>query len=135
MRFFRPPLFLAFIVIRIIYIMSNSIMGGIWREVMSRLRIFGCGLDGHYHKRETHFRSSRLCGGWRHAGLCRCCQAGGQVRRKIYGIEPGNDGNCLILDIIEADDFGLGDFELVESREAGMLSQVAREAFGQAKRF
>ena len=54
---------------------------------------------------------------------------------KIYGIEPGNDGNRLILDIIEADDFGLGDFELVESSEAGMLSQVAREAFRQAKRF
>lgn len=45
---------------------------------------------------------------------------------KIYGIEPGNDGNRLILDMIAADAFGLGDFELVESSEAGMLSQVAR---------
>jgi glycine betaine/proline transport system substrate-binding protein len=45
---------------------------------------------------------------------------------KIYGIEPGNDGNRLILDMIEADQFGLGDFELVESSEAGMLSQVQR---------
>ena len=45
---------------------------------------------------------------------------------KIYGIEPGNDGNRLILDMIGADAFGLGDFELVESSEAGMLSQVAR---------
>ena len=45
---------------------------------------------------------------------------------KIYGIEPGNDGNRLILDMIEADAFGLGDFELVESSEAGMLSQVTR---------
>lgn len=45
---------------------------------------------------------------------------------KIYGIEPGNDGNRLILDMIEADTFGLGDFELVESSEAGMLSQVRR---------
>ena len=45
---------------------------------------------------------------------------------KIYGIEPGNDGNRLILDMIEADTFGLKDFELVESSEAGMLSQVAR---------
>ena len=45
---------------------------------------------------------------------------------KIYGIEPGNDGNRLILDMIEADAFGLGDFELVESSEAGMLAQVAR---------
>ena len=30
---------------------------------------------------------------------------------KIYGIEPGNDGNRLILDMIEKDAFGLGDFE------------------------
>ena len=47
---------------------------------------------------------------------------------KIYGIEPGNDGNRLILDMIEADTFGLKDFELVESSEAGMLSQVTRAA-------
>ena len=45
---------------------------------------------------------------------------------KIYGIEPGNDGNRLILDMIEADSFGLGGFELVESSEQGMLAQVAR---------
>lgn len=47
---------------------------------------------------------------------------------KIYGIEPGNDGNRLILDMIEGDTFGLKDFELVESSEAGMLSQVRRAA-------
>src|SRR3546814_1598368 len=45
---------------------------------------------------------------------------------KIYGIEPGNDGNRLILDMIEKDAFGLQDFEVVESSEQGMLSQVAR---------
>jgi glycine betaine/proline transport system substrate-binding protein len=45
---------------------------------------------------------------------------------KIYGIEPGNDGNRLILDMIEADAFGLSGFELVESSEQGMLAQVAR---------
>jgi glycine betaine/proline transport system substrate-binding protein len=45
---------------------------------------------------------------------------------KIYGIEPGNDGNRLILDMIAADKFGLKGFELVESSEAGMLSQVQR---------
>ena len=47
---------------------------------------------------------------------------------KIYGIEPGNDGNRLIMDMIEADAFGLGgaDMEVVESSEAGMLAQVAR---------
>ena len=44
----------------------------------------------------------------------------------IYGIEPGNDGNRLILDMIEADAFGLGDFKLRESSEQGMLAQVAR---------
>jgi glycine betaine/proline transport system substrate-binding protein len=44
----------------------------------------------------------------------------------IYGIEPGNDGNRLILEMIENDTFGLGGFELVESSEQGMLSAVTR---------
>ncbi|WP_185984989.1 choline ABC transporter substrate-binding protein [Aureimonas mangrovi] len=45
---------------------------------------------------------------------------------RIYGIEPGNDGNRLILDMIEADQFGLAGFEVVESSEQGMLAQVSR---------
>ena len=45
---------------------------------------------------------------------------------RIYGIEPGNDGNRLIMDMFEADAFGLGGFEIVESSEQGMLAQVAR---------
>ncbi|HBS49347.1 MAG TPA: glycine/betaine ABC transporter substrate-binding protein [Rhodobacteraceae bacterium] len=45
---------------------------------------------------------------------------------KIYGIEPGNDGNRLIMDMIDQDAFGLGGFEVVESSEQGMLAQVAR---------
>ncbi|WP_273522566.1 choline ABC transporter substrate-binding protein [Rhodosalinus sediminis] len=45
---------------------------------------------------------------------------------EIYGIEPGNDGNRLIMEMIEADAFGLGDFEIVESSEQGMLAQVRR---------
>ncbi|MDH2435739.1 glycine/betaine ABC transporter substrate-binding protein [Pokkaliibacter plantistimulans] len=45
---------------------------------------------------------------------------------KIYGIEPGNDGNRLIQDMIKKDAFGMKDMELVESSEAGMMSQVAR---------
>lgn len=45
---------------------------------------------------------------------------------KIYGIEPGNDGNRLILDMISAGTFGLTGFEVVESSEQGMLAQVAR---------
>ncbi|MCB1406103.1 MAG: choline ABC transporter substrate-binding protein, partial [Rhodobacteraceae bacterium] len=44
----------------------------------------------------------------------------------IYGIEPGNDGNRLILDMIEADAFGLSGFRVVESSEQGMLAQVQR---------
>jgi glycine betaine/proline transport system substrate-binding protein len=46
---------------------------------------------------------------------------------KIYGIEPGNDGNRLIQDMIDKDAFGLKGFEVVESSEAGMLSQVKRK--------
>jgi glycine betaine/proline transport system substrate-binding protein len=45
---------------------------------------------------------------------------------QIYGIEPGNDGNRLIMDMIEQDAFGLAGFEVVESSEQGMLAQVAR---------
>ncbi|ANK80068.1 MAG: glycine/betaine ABC transporter substrate-binding protein [Rhizobiales bacterium NRL2] len=49
-----------------------------------------------------------------------------QLDGKIYGIEPGNDGNRLILDMIAADAFGLNGFEVVESSEQGMLAQVGR---------
>ncbi|RVU33834.1 choline ABC transporter substrate-binding protein [Hwanghaeella grinnelliae] len=45
---------------------------------------------------------------------------------KIYGIEPGNDGNRLIQGMIDGDAFGLKGFEVVESSEQGMLAQVAR---------
>jgi len=45
---------------------------------------------------------------------------------KIYGIEPGNDGNRLIQEMIDKNAFGLKDFKLVESSEQGMLSQVRR---------
>ncbi len=49
-----------------------------------------------------------------------------QLDGKIYGIEPGNDGNRLIQDMIDKDAFGLGGFEVVESSEQGMLAEVAR---------
>jgi glycine betaine/proline transport system substrate-binding protein len=49
-----------------------------------------------------------------------------QLEGQIYGIEPGNDGNRLILEMIEQDAFGLSGFELVESSEQGMLAQVER---------
>ena len=45
---------------------------------------------------------------------------------KIYGIEPGNDGNRLILSMIETGAFGLKEFGLAESSEQGMLAEVAR---------
>ncbi len=45
---------------------------------------------------------------------------------KIYGIEPGNDGNRLILSMVEGDAFGLKDFTVVESSEQGMLAEVDR---------
>jgi glycine betaine/proline transport system substrate-binding protein len=49
-----------------------------------------------------------------------------QLDGKIYGIEPGNDGNRLIQKMIDDNQFGLGEFELIESSEQGMLSQVER---------
>ncbi len=46
---------------------------------------------------------------------------------KIYGIEPGNDGNRLIADMIASGPFGLDGFEVVESSEQGMLAEVANK--------
>lgn len=43
---------------------------------------------------------------------------------KVYGIEAGNDGNRIILDMISKADSGLAGYELVESSEAGMLTQA-----------
>ncbi|MDX1822169.1 MAG: choline ABC transporter substrate-binding protein [Paracoccaceae bacterium] len=48
------------------------------------------------------------------------------LESKIYGIEAGNDGNRLIMDMIAADAFGLGSFSVAESSEQGMLAQVTR---------
>lgn len=45
---------------------------------------------------------------------------------RIYGIEPGNDGNRLLLEMVAMDQFDLGTFEIVESSEQGMLAQVSR---------
>lgn len=45
---------------------------------------------------------------------------------QIYGIEPGNDGNRIVLDMIKDPANGLEGFELVESSEAGMLSQAEK---------
>ncbi|KQZ14289.1 MULTISPECIES: choline ABC transporter substrate-binding protein [unclassified Mesorhizobium] len=43
---------------------------------------------------------------------------------KIYGIEAGNDGNRIILDMLTKPENKLDGFELVESSEAGMLTQA-----------
>ncbi|HTW27952.1 MAG TPA: choline ABC transporter substrate-binding protein [Acetobacteraceae bacterium] len=49
-----------------------------------------------------------------------------QLHHKIYGIEPGNDGNRHVLKMIKDNMFDLGNFQLVESSEQGMLAEVAR---------
>jgi glycine betaine/proline transport system substrate-binding protein len=46
------------------------------------------------------------------------------LQGKIYGIEPGNDGNRLVQSLIDGKKDNLGDFQLVESSEQGMLAQV-----------
>ncbi len=51
---------------------------------------------------------------------------GAQLNHTIYGIESGNDGNSHVLKFIRENQFGLGDFRLVESSETGMLAQVER---------
>ena len=45
---------------------------------------------------------------------------------KIYGIEAGAPANANIQKMIDANDFGLKGWEVVESGEQGMLSQVER---------
>lgn len=47
--------------------------------------------------------------------------------RKIYGIEAGAPANQNLMNMIKSGDFGLKDWQVVESGEQGMLSQVARE--------
>ena len=49
-----------------------------------------------------------------------------QLGGKIYGIEPGSGANTTIKTMIETNHFGLKDFKLIESGEAGMLAAVQR---------
>ena len=51
---------------------------------------------------------------------------GPELNDSIYGIEPGNDGNRHVLDMLKQNQLGLGGFKLVESSEQGMLAQVER---------
>jgi len=53
-------------------------------------------------------------------------QYAAQLHNSIYGIEPGNDGNRLVLGMLRQNLFGLGNFKLVESSEQGMLAEVER---------
>lgn len=49
-----------------------------------------------------------------------------QLDGKIYGIDAGSGANIAIKKMIDSNQFGLGDFKLVESSEAGMLAAVNR---------
>jgi len=45
---------------------------------------------------------------------------------KVYGIEPGNEGNGYLVSLTEQEGSGLTGLEVVESSEQGMLAQVER---------
>lgn len=45
--------------------------------------------------------------------------------RKIIGIEPGNDGNQIVLDMIENNTYGLKDWKLIESSAEAMMISVS----------
>jgi len=47
-----------------------------------------------------------------------------KLEHKIYGIEPGNDGNQVIQAMIDTDMFGLGKFKVVATSEPIMLSEI-----------
>ena len=51
---------------------------------------------------------------------------GDELDDKIYGIEPGNEGNAYLVELIENNTHGLEGFDVVESSEQGMLAQVNR---------
>jgi glycine betaine/proline transport system substrate-binding protein len=51
---------------------------------------------------------------------------GDEFGKQIYGIEPGAPANSNIQKMIDANDFGLKDWKLVESGEQAMLAQVER---------
>ncbi|HBX57392.1 choline ABC transporter substrate-binding protein [Pseudomonas sp. UBA2684] len=49
-----------------------------------------------------------------------------QLDGKIYGIESGSGANTAIQKMIDSNQFGLGEFKLIESSEAAMLTAVNR---------
>ncbi|WP_137169721.1 choline ABC transporter substrate-binding protein [Marinomonas sp. FW-1] len=51
---------------------------------------------------------------------------GKEFRHRVYGIDAGAPANQKLQNMIDTNDFGLGDWKVVESGEQAMLSQVAR---------
>jgi glycine betaine/proline transport system substrate-binding protein len=49
-----------------------------------------------------------------------------ELDSKIYGIEPGNEGNAYLVKLTKENKHELGKFVVVESSEQGMLAQVKR---------
>ncbi|SDM66989.1 glycine betaine/proline transport system substrate-binding protein [Franzmannia pantelleriensis] len=49
---------------------------------------------------------------------------GERFSHTFYGIEPGNVGNELMQEAVDNDTYGLSDWRVVASSEAGMMSQV-----------
>lgn len=51
---------------------------------------------------------------------------GDKLNHRTYGLGSGGAGNVLVQKMIDSNQFGLKDFKLVESSEAGMLVEVNR---------
>ncbi len=49
----------------------------------------------------------------------------GKFDRKIIGIEPGNDGNKIVLDMIKSNKYDLKKWEIIESSSEAMMITVA----------
>jgi glycine betaine/proline transport system substrate-binding protein len=49
-----------------------------------------------------------------------------ELDNKIYGIEPGNEGNAYLVKLTKENTHELSKFNVVESSEQGMLAQVKR---------
>ena len=49
---------------------------------------------------------------------------GADLKYSIYGVEPGNDGNRVILSMLHDKAYGLDNFHIVETSEQAMLAEV-----------
>lgn len=50
-----------------------------------------------------------------------------ELDNKIFGIEPGNEGNAYLVSLTKENKHELGKFTVVETSEQGMLAQVKRD--------